>query len=439
MWRQFETASAYQLYEVESSGGTPRPLHAHNGPEGRRVILQPSFLPVPRSRRLVLYVEATDSNHGTIVLRDLSTGEEHNLGAGFFPGYSPSGHILYQPTFDGDSIWAVPFSMESLTVTGEPFLVGRPARFPTVSSGGTLAYFENSWEGHQQLAWRDRNGKKVGEIGLPQRRISLPSLSPDGQLVGVEGTEDDTGVDVWLHDVHRRIKTRLTLDPARDSRCVWSPDGRRIVFWSNRNGGIDMFIKNADGSGEEEPLVTSPLEDWPGTWSPDGKCLLFAQQGQLQCLDWNGEGIQTGTHTYLRVPFLFQGTQFSPNGNFIAYSSVESSESQVYVRSFPDGTAKWQVSLGGGHQPRWSRDGKEIFYVRGQTLFSVPVRTEPSLSVGRPSELFSDRGLEWPYPQPTYDVSLDGQKFVTIETLGRVDRPHIRVTQNWFEAFRAVR
>jgi serine/threonine protein kinase/WD40 repeat protein len=438
VWSLFETAGVYQLYGVAAQGGTPQALLTQQAPEGRRVILQPHFLQSPDERRLLLYVAATNTAKGSIVLWNLDNGEERDLGAGFFPVYSPSGHILYQPTFDGDSIWAVPFSIDKLRVAGEPFLVGQPARFPTVSSGGTLAYFENSWEGQQQLVWRDRNGRKVGDIGLPQRRISLPSLSPDGRLVGVEGTEDVTGVDVWLHDVDRQVKTRLTLDPARDSRCVWSPDGRKIVFWSSRNGGIDMFIKNADGSGEEQSLLASPLEEWPGTWSPDGKCLLFAQQGELQCLELDRDGNQVGRSVYLRTPFMLQGTQFSPNGQFVAYCSEESGERQVYVRSFQDGRAKWQISLGGGQQPRWSRDGKEIFYVQRQTLFSVRVKSESTFSVGQPAELFSDPGLEWPFPQPTFDVSLDGQKFVTIETIGKISRPRIRVALNWFEGFRAT-
>ena len=132
---------------------------------------------------------------------------------------------------------------------------------------------------------------------------------------------------------------------------------------------------------------------------------------------------------------LVSGSQFSPNGRFVAHCSEESGTTQVYVRSFPEGGRKWQVSQDGGKQPRWGPGGTELFYEKEDTLYAATVTTEGAFSLGSTTKLFSDASLDWPFDRATYDVSHDGQRFITIDTIGEVAKPRMRIVQNWFVGF----
>ena len=305
-----------------------------------------------------------------------------------------------------------------------------------MTADGTLVYYEPSRAGLQRLVWRDRQGRKVGEIGQPQKKIFLPSLSPDGRYVGVEGVEESTGEDVWLHQVERPIKTRLTFDPARESRSIWSPDSREVAFWSDRNGPADLFVKAIDGSSEAvEVLATPPQGNYPEAWSPDGRHLLLQTVG-LHSLERRPDGTWAEPVPYTDGDSPEAAAQFSPDGRFVAYWSNESGTDEVYVRPFPRGPGKWLASQDGGSQPRWSRDGKELFYVKKDTLYTVAVSTQPTFTMGETTELFTSPDLEWAWRLPTYDVSLDGQRFVTVESIGEAPPARIRIVNDWFEEFR---
>ena len=416
-----------KLYQVPASGGEPKLLAEKDGVG----LFSPHFLPPPRESYL-LYGAFSPSVR-RIILRNLDNGEETDLTAGDVPVYSPSGHILYQLGIEDETIWALPFSLEDLEPKGEPFPVAEGTKFASVAADGTLVYYEPSRAGLQRLVWRDRQGRKVGEIGQPQKEIFLPSLSPDGRYVGVEGVEESTGKDVWLHEVERPIKTRLTYDAATDSRSIWSPDSKEVVFWSDRNGGVDLFVKAIDGSSEAVEVLATPPHAYPVAWSPDGRHLLFNFTAGLHSLERRPDGRWAEP-----VPYTDSGyaAQFSPDGRVVAYCSIESGRDEVYVRPFPRGPGKWMVSQDGGEQPRWSRDGKELFYVKKDTLYIVAVFTQPNFTMGAATELFTSPDLEWPFRIPIYDVSLDGQRFVTVETIGEAPPARIRIVHNWFEEFR---
>ena len=420
-----------KLYQVPAGGGEPKLLAEKDGAG----LFFPNFLP-PARESYLLYMAYSFGRAGRIILRNLDNGEETDLTAGGMPVYSPSGHILYQLGIEDQTIWALPFSLADLEPKGEPFPVAEGANSASVTTDGTLVYYEPSRAGLQRLVWRDRQGRKVGEIGQPQREIFLPSLSPDGRYVGVEGVEEGTGEDVWLHEVERPIKTRLTFDPARESRSIWSPDSREVVFWSERNGPADLFVKAIDGSSEAvEVLVISP-RDFPEAWSPDGRHLLLETVRGLHSLERRQDGTWSEPVPYTDGDSPEAASQFSPDGRFVTYWSNESGTDEVYVRPFPRGPGKWLASQDGGTQPRWSRDGKELFYVKKDTLYMVAVSTEPTFTMGTTTELFTSPDLEWAWRLPTYDVSLDGQRFVTVEDIGEAPPARIRIVQNWFEEFR---
>ncbi len=383
------------------------------------------------------------------MVQDLKTGRRELLGPGSIaPVYSPSGHLVYQSPPSTSVLWALPFSLDTLQATGQAFPIAQNSRVPTVATDGTLVYLDVSGtlQRQRQLVWVNRSGKKVGEIGLPQKGISYLALSPDGRRVAVQVMEV-SNYDIWVWDLTRPVKTRLTTGPDVDGVPLWSPTGEEVAFPSDRAGNLDIFLRQADGSGEAKVLPATPRNEALTDWSWDGKYLLYwlddPETGwDLWYLERNEDGSAWEPHPFLHTAFNKCAAKFSPNGRYVAYLSNESGQWGVYVRPFPQGGRRSTVSSNGGTQPRWSRDGKELFYVEGGTLMAVSVSSGPTFSAGSPRRLFENPSLRdgpgamW---YPNYDVSADGRQFVLPE---RVDlgeeapKPSIRVVQNWFEQFR---
>ena len=313
-----------------------------------------------------------------LAIQDLETGEgEILLANARFPVYSPSGHILFQRSA-APGLWTAPFSLETLNLTGEPFAVNPEGSFPSVAGDGTLVYREGSGAEHYKLLSRGPGGDELEEIGRIDGVIAGISLSPDGQLAALEARVEGN-LDIWVQDRVRGVNTRLTFTEGHEGVPVWSPSGNDIAFFSRRRGGnADIYVKSADGSGEAQAVVSTPLDEWPSDWSPDGDYLLYQTRESETRLDvWysklNGENSGEEKVPFLQTPFDEKAAQFSPDGRFVAYSSNESGRFEIYVRPFPEGTGKWQVSRNGGNHPRWAKDGGELFYVSGDKLISVPV------------------------------------------------------------------
>ena len=390
----------------------------------------PHFLPTQAGSRILLL-----STKGQIQLHNLGTGKRRVLGEGLRPVYAPSGHVVFQKEIGKDEIWALPFSLERLEATGDAFRVAKDAQAPSVARDGTLVYLQPTFAERKQLIWRNRDGKKLAEIGQPQKQIYMPSLSPDGQFVGVDGIEEATGEDVWIHGVARSTKTRLTLDPARDSRAIWSPDGKEIAFVSNRNGAYGMFTISADGQTKPIVIDGKPVRGGPQAWSADGKYLVYDFFWNLCWLERKPDRSGWANSTCWQNAFPQGAGSFSPDGRFLAYCSGESGTSEVFVRPFPEGR-KVRISANGGAQPRWRRDGRELFWVEGETLMATSVSTTPTFSMGATTKLFSDVNLDWSWMLPAYDVSPDGQRFVLTEPSGAERNATIQVVQNWIAEFR---
>ena len=438
----FSSGSGFPLlHEVPARGGEPKllfePETSKKGPGNS----QPHFLPSESGARSIVYNVGSYTDR-EIVVKNLETGEWEVLADGAFPRYSSSGHILYQTAAFSPGLWALPFSLETLKPTGEAFPIAENGGDPSVAADGTLVYVDLLGAGQQQLVWRDREGKKLGVIGQPQDRIRFPALSPDGRQVAASSVENNN-YDVWVHEVGRSLKRRLTFDAATDGRPIWSPSGKEIAFRSARGQGDDnIYIRPADGTGDPALLVGTPLEEKPNDWSRDGKYLLYEVRGEetgwdLWYLKRKGDGSGSESLPFLQTSFRETAAKFSPDSRFVAYSSDESGRNEVYVRPFPGGKRKWQVSANGGTQPRWRKDGKELFYVERDTLMAVAVATTPSFTSGAATRLFQDANLTRE-DLPRYDVSADGRQFVLPEPVaGTEDKPpSIHIVQNWHEEFR---
>ena len=433
------SAGGQALYKVPARGGSPTVLIEPEPGEG--FIMSPHFLPLDAASPGLLYAVGPLGEQ-RIVLQDLVTGEKDVLAKAGRAVFSPSGHILFR---HAGSLFALPFSVGSLTAKGEAFPLAKNVRTPSVSADGTLVYLERNTAAQQQLVWRDRDGRKLGEIGEPQENMATPALSPDGRFVAVSTAQSTSALsgaaDIWIYDVTHPRRTRLTLDPGFDFQPAWSGDGKEIAFSSTRNGSNDVFIKPADGSGEAKTVLATPLLAQSEHWSPDGRYITIEggtteTNADLWYVRRKGDGTWSEPVIYLTAPRMQSGSQFSSDSRYLAYCSEESGRFEVYVQPFPEGDGRWQISHNGGQQPRWSKDGTELFYVEGDTLIAVKVTTAPSFSPGSAERLFSSPSLVEQWSYPAYDVSADGQRFVLIEPVGGPQPAAIRVVQNWYEEFR---
>ena len=250
---------------------------------------------------------------------------------------------------------------------------------------------------NRQFTWLDRSGNVSSRVGDPGPYTDL-ALSPDGARVA--SFRGDQQADIWLYEFARGVSTRFTFAASVERDPVWSPDGSRLVFASNRGGHYDMYQKASNGAGEDELLFKSDQDKLPTSWSRDGRFLLFNATdpktgNDIWVLPLEGDRKPV---PFLRTEFIEAQGSFSPDGRWVAYTSLESGRGEVYVRPFSppgaDGSSsaggKWQISKAGGINPRWRGDGKELFYTtQDGRVMAVEVTANPSFQAGIPQPLFN--------------------------------------------------
>ena len=318
---------------------------------------------------------------------------------------------------------SVPFDASSGVITGSAATVANAIGFqPSTywasiasSENGTLVYNTYAGATLSVLTWVDRGGKELDRIGSPTV-IANPTISPDGKRVAADVSDPKANnVDVWLEG--QSGNTRFTFDPSEEVVGVWSRDGSKLAYRANVITGTAVMVKPASGLGHEKSVLSGPLEDdmFPNSWAPDDHQILCTYQ------------TPSGSHLALvneaggdMVPFL-RGNgnqtngQISHDGKWVAYASDESGQWEVYVTTFPGAVGKWQVSRGGGSEPRWRGDGKEIYYLApGGMLTAVLVGSEGTFSTGQPTPLFQFHGRAPISSTDTfsYDVTSDGTRFI---------------------------
>jgi len=256
--------------------------------------------------------------------------------------------------------------------------------------------------------------------------------------------QEGSNTDVWVYDIDRGARTSLNSVGrlASFAPVTWAPTGEEVAFSLSPTGNSDIFLRRTDGSGEETAIAATPLAEFLNDWSRDGKYLVYhlldtATQTDLWYLERSNDGSGWKPHVFLKTSFRERAVKFSPDGRFVAYVSDESGGDKVYVLPFPEGRGKTTVSNNGGAKVRWSRDGKELFYVEGSTLMAVPVESDPDFSVGAPTPLFEHPSLAAGLYIAQYDVSADGERFLLAEPVdAEAQKPAIRVVQNWFAEFK---
>ncbi len=358
------------------------------------------------------------------------------------PIYSSSGHLLFRRDAPYGGLWAIPFSLSRLEVLGKPFLVAQDARFPAAASNGALAFSRGPFETATRLVWKDRNGREAGAIGDPGFFTPLPALSPDGRRLAIAVTEEERA-EIWILDLERGTRRRLTTEGVAPVSPIWSPSGDRIAYQTGLDqDALAIWVRPADGAGEPR-LVAKGMG---GCFTPDGKTFVYSvlsgtTEFDLAYVPSGGDGRPV-------VLATSPGTQaepaVSPDGRYVAYSSLTAGRSEVEIRPFPSGEGKWQVSSDGGRSPRWSRRGNELFYARDNDIMAVEVKTSPALSLGPPRKLFtrepSGAKVVWfGLSMDGFEASEDATRFLVLKNAGAGDPGRdrtIAIVQNWFAEFR---
>jgi eukaryotic-like serine/threonine-protein kinase len=310
----------------------------------------------------------------------------------------------------------------------------------SVSENGVLALRTGALA-LNQLIWFDRLGKKLSTL-TPPGNYNAPSLSPDEKRVALSRVDFQalSTADIWLIDLERGSQIRFTTDPSGDRDPAWSPDATRIAFVSTRGGLTHLYQKSASGAGAEESLLATRESKFAPDWSPDGRFILYGQLNattnvDLLFLPLSGE---RKPEPFLQTTFIEAQGRFSPDGRWVAYISNETGQFEVYVQSFPPTGAKVAISTGGGSQPKWAADGRELYYYTPERkLMAVEVNREgPTFKVGVPRPLFDIRvggaGVDRGFPGSGYFAAArDGKRFLVAGVAEALERQQIVVMTNW--------
>ncbi len=426
--------SAPTLFRVPARGGEPRGLEAESSAKGIGNTV-PSMWTGENTDPKMVFELGNPTDHD-IYVKDLGTGELEMITEGAIAMYSPTGHLVYQTSPGEGGLWALPFSKDEMRATGEPFPIAQEAGGASVSNDGTLAYVDFGGAARTyRFCWYDRAGQRLDCFGGSDLYPRRPELSPDGRRVS---WYSEVNVDAWVSDLELGTTTNLT--PAAEivgRDPIWSPSGSEVAFAVIGPGTREIVVRPANAVREARPIkgVAASRGGMIFDWSPDGRALLFGDEVSIWKADPSGDA---EPEAFLESNFLLRSAQFSPDGRYVAYISYETGSWEVYVTSFHDRKFRVTVSDGGGRQPRWSRDGKELFYVtNGHELMAVPVSWAPEPSFGRAKKLFTHLRLSgWVWD---YDVHPDG-RFLIVEPADAEgsDRkaPSIHVVENWYEEFR---
>jgi serine/threonine protein kinase len=430
----FAPFAASPLMRVPATGGIPVAVTQLAAGEGSHRF--PAFL--PDGGRFLFYVGLSEPHAEGVYIGSLDASDPRRriLATDTAAVYSPPGYLLMMRQ---NVLMAAPFDAASGTLTGDAMPVAPEVGANNVARGafsvsitGLLAYRRTWRTNTPRLAWINRDGTPAGALSAP----GYPHVSPDGRRIAVARNVQGS-YDIYTVETARGEFERLTVDPALELMPVWSPDSDRVVFSSNRRGAFDLFEKPVSRSRDEQLLLASPENKYAVDWSPDGTIILFVKEDPT-----TGDDLWALPLDNPRTPFPVLRTrvtedqaQFSPDGHWIAYRSNESGQREIYIRPFPGPGGQRTVSQGGGSQPRWRRDGKELFYLAADDrLMAVPIRvpsdTQP-LGIGTPAALFSPGLAPSNNAQQQYTVTPDGQRFLMNVSSAESSAPPITIVQNW--------
>ena len=436
------------LSRVSAAGGEMVPVTQLDTAADERSHRWPQLLPGDDSV-LFTSIKGTSTNFDTasIEVVKISTGERKVIHTGGSYGrYVASGHLVY---LNNATIFALPFDLASLSVSGSPVPVVQSVTSSSNEGGAQLAFSANGLMAYVRggplipeysAVWVDRNGRIETLIAEPGAYAN-PRISPDGTRISFSRLREGNW-DVWVYDVQRQVSTRLTFAESIETEQVWSPDGQELIYSSTRQGPDALFRKAADGSGDERLVAKADTPLWASGWA-QGQVLYMSST--KNALDVGLVPLETGkVQPLLTGSFDESDATVSPDGRWLAYTSSESGQPEVYVRSFPAGGGRWQISDGGGAFPRWNRNGKELFFRSSRGIMSAVVEANGAgLRTERPRKVLEGAfrggvaGLTIAgHTMADYDVAPDGTRFVMFPSAATAAEGRIGVVTfvtNWFD------
>jgi Tol biopolymer transport system component len=438
------------IMRVSANGGSASPLTALDSSRDEIQHVLPLFLPDGR-HFIYLRTSSKPENSGVYIGSLDATPQAQDskrllataAGLAYVPSSDPGiGQLLFMR--DG-TLMAQRFDTRRLELVDEPFPVAeqvgafREFGFFSASTNGVLAYIAGSKYRGSQLTWFDRQGKPIGTAGV-KGVYRYPALSPDGKQAVLSQIDPGNGNSaLWLVNFVRGTTTRFTFGPSIRENPIWSPDGNRIVYSSDATGAFDLYQKLANGARDEELLLKSSEAKHATSLSRDGRFLLYSSVGSkaknaLWVLPLEDE---KEPFPFLQTEFNEGAGYFSPDGYWVVYDSDESGRYEIYVRRFSsdspaaasDTGGKWQVSYGGGQEPRWSADGKELYYMTPDwKVMAAEVTTNPVFQAGTPKLLF-----QAPQQASTTvgDYTVDGKRFLFLAPVEQTGQAPFTVVLNW--------
>ena len=444
----FSGSPAGGLQRVSSAGGVPTVVTTLDSATGENAHRWPHFLPdgrrffytgvigacCPAAKPSTVRIGSLDKSDATINLFEAESSVSYS-----------SGHVLFARD---DTLMAQPFDLDALQPTGDAFPVAQQIRpegsryvGASVSETGTLVYAREELP-VTQLTWFDRAGRILATVGEPAQYGNL-ALSPDETRVAVSmRTGNPENIDIWIIDIARNRRSRLTVDPGNDLWPVWSRDGTRLTFERRRAGRVSLHQQAISETGVDEVIVEPrPFQDKtggitniaPSSWSEDGRFIVYTLIGafplsvDVWALPLFGD---RKPFSLVQTEFAESAGVFSPDGRWLAYASTEAGQNDVYVRAFP-GAGKYPVSKDGGSHPVWRADGKELFYLRADgTLLAVPIDTTRQFDAGAPRALFSIGASTQVFGTHVYSVTRDGKRFLVNMRSQQSSAP-LTVVVNW--------
>ncbi len=428
------------LMRVPAAGGEPEAITTVEGNDSHR---WPQVLP---DGKTVLFNMLTSGRYdqSAIALLSMETDEITVLPVvGTDPHYVPPGYLVFGR---GESLFAVPFDVDRLEVTGSPASViegvlvtvaGPGSVYFAVADTGTVVYMPALPNEHS-LVLVDRQGREQ-PLPLQPGAFSEPRFSPDGRQIAYV-LADQT--DIWVHDLDRGTTDRFTTDGADDYSPLWAADGESLIFSSDRAGYGDLFRKLTTGGPVAEVLATSGNYRYPTSLSPDGRFLLYTEQSSATDLDvWVLDTMEPDDpRPLVQTEFMEAAASFSPDGRWIAYASDESGRSEVYVTPFSSQGRRVRISTQGGVSPLWGPDGRQLFFWSSAgMLMSVAVSPAGELTVGEARPLFGGAYLTSDVfgAERTFDIAPDGQSFVVIRQDDQGLDEMVLIT-NWFDELKRL-
>jgi Tol biopolymer transport system component len=426
------------IWRVQAAGGTPVVVTTLRETETSHRWAQ-----LLSNGKALLFGAVTASAEVQVYVQSLETGQRRLVAKGAGARYLPTGHLVY---VQGGTVMAAPFDPVRFEVSGTPVAVlsgvmqvRRLRNSTTVtllpqisfSNSGPMVYVPGNERPRQNaLVWIDRSGLEQ-PTGASGGTYFQPRLSPDGNrmAVTVGGGDHD---DVWLYDLARKTWSRFTSE-GNNGYPLWTPDGRKLTYVSDKAGPDNMYSRPLDGSGPDERVLASDQPNYPFSWSRDGVLAFVSVSPTSQQDLWTLRPDQKGKPTpFLATPFGEGAPKFSLDGRWLAYVSNESGRPEVYVRPFPGPGESLTISMEGGNEPVWSQTGRELFYRNGDAMMVADITTSPAFAAGKPRRLF-EKPLEssltfW----PNYDVTPDGRRFVMVKRLDEdAELAQINVVLNW--------